>query len=342
MKDLDNRGWFWQIAIAIYALLFLVEFWAIVNQYSTEILGEIWNWGEVFFLTHVLYTVASLRVIGPTELGAILFFGKPITEVRSGLVFVPRFICRLQKETALVIQKELPADPEHIFRNEDKEKVPEGFFPPIRIPFGHPGSKLPPDFEPAGENDPLDVRVTAETVIIIRVRITKGSYITLLTNIGSVEEAIRQIRDTAVAMAFREFAKVTPAVVMKNLERYNKMLETEIQELVTTDWGLSLGGAQIKLINFHRELNTAIGEVSIATLKGKATVISAEAERQKRELHGKGDAAAELAVLTNRTTGLAGMTKGLGIGAEIVISAETARAVTSNPGQKTKIGRAHV
>ncbi|MEK7581751.1 MAG: hypothetical protein AAB488_00245 [Patescibacteria group bacterium] len=325
--------------------------WAKINLHPTEILGELWNWGEVLFLIQVLYTVASLKTVGPTELGAILFFGKPTIEVHSGLVFVPKFICRLQKETTLVIQKELPADPEHIFRNEDKEKVPDYFFPPIRIPFGNPGNL--PEGEgykglvQADDKDPLNVRITAEIVIIIRVRIKKGRYITLLTSIGSLEEAMRQIQDTAVAMAFREFAKVTPAVVMKNLHLYNEMLEREIQTLVSgsksedesdnIDWGLSLQGAQVKLINFHRLLNTAIGNVSIASLNGKATVISADAKRQELELLGNGNANAEFAVLTKRTEGFAKMMTDLDTDPEIVIGAETARAITSSEGQKTII-----
>ena len=39
------------------------------------------------------------------------FFGKPINEVESGLVFVPMGICSLVKETALIIQEQYPDDP---------------------------------------------------------------------------------------------------------------------------------------------------------------------------------------------------------------------------------------
>ncbi|MEK7662377.1 MAG: hypothetical protein AAB355_02710 [Patescibacteria group bacterium] len=343
---------FWLVVGITYGVLFALEAVLWLGGHFVEVFGEKWNRGEVLFLAQVLYTFASFRTVKPTELGAILLFNRPVAEVRSGLVFVPLFICQLQKETALVMQKELPADPEHIFREEDKKEVPKGFFPPIRIPFGHPSKKLPKglptDFLPAEEDDPLNVRVTAETVIIIRIRIKKGRYITFLTRVGSMVEAIRQIQDTAVAMALREFAQVTPAIVLRNLQYYNQMLKKEIQRLVGemvgesdveegNDWGLTIHDAQIKLINFHRDLNTAIGKVPIATLEAKATVIGGDAERQKRELHGRGDAAAELAVLTNRADGLAKIKGSLEVSAEAVIGTEAARAITLNPGQKTII-----
>jgi len=100
------------IAIA-YIIFFIAEyFWLSNYSMSTTFLqAEFkWNWGLATFLAQILYTLISLRMVGPTELGALLLFGKPICEVSSGLVFVPFGISQLKKETRLTIQDELPSE----------------------------------------------------------------------------------------------------------------------------------------------------------------------------------------------------------------------------------------
>ncbi|MFH1346827.1 MAG: SPFH domain-containing protein [Spirochaetota bacterium] len=330
---------------AIYIIFFAVEYFWLSNYSASGTLLQMelkWNWGLATFLAQVLYTLVSLRIVGPTELGALLLFGKPICEVSSGLIFAPLGIIQLKKETRLTIQDELPTDPQHIFRREDTENVPPGFFPPIRIPFGfrQDAEKLseinvktsdedennevdekkhqlvvPPD------DDPLDLRVTAEVVPVIRWRI--DDYIQFLTTIGSQEEARKQMEDCAIGSLTREFAKITPAVALANLGTYSACLQFEINKRIE-NWGISMESAQIKMINFHRDLNTAIGAVPQAKL-----------EKERDRLAGEGLGAKEKGVLDGRTAGLKKMMNDLNIPGTTVLGAETARAITSNPGQKT-------
>ncbi|MBU1159957.1 hypothetical protein KKD04_02130 [Patescibacteria group bacterium] len=341
------------IAIIINIAIVLVAWFLFIDIEKTDtaketakILGQEWNWGWAMFFAQILYIVFSFKTVGPTELGAILFFGKPVKEVSSGLVFIPLGICKLQTETRLTIQDELPSDPQHIYRGEDK--IPEGMFPPIRIPFGFPKTaeelgKLDIKFPPGmirrelvvpPEDDPLNVRVTAEVDPIIRWHIK--NYIQFLITIGSRKEACRQMEDCTIAALTREFAKITPAVALANLGTYSFLLEAEIWERIE-GWGIGLKNAQIKAINFHRDLNTAIGEVPRMKLKAKTITINAKAEKEQKQLLGEGDGLAEKAILDGRTAGLLEMKTQLALESDIVLSAETARAITNNPGQKTVI-----
>ena len=139
--------WFW--FLGVYCALFLIDgLW--LSKYSISIMFlDIewkWNWGFAVFLSQLFYVLISFRIMGPTELGALLFFGKPIRDVDSGLTFVPFLVCQLVKNTRNVIEDELPARPELIYRSErgKEEVVPEnllkaGYKPPIRIQFGGPG-----------------------------------------------------------------------------------------------------------------------------------------------------------------------------------------------------------
>lgn len=306
-----------------------------------------WNWGWATLFALISYILLSLRIVGPKELGVLLFFGKPIKELRSGLVFVPWLICQLNKETRLTIQDELPADPQYIFRREDVEVVPPGFFPPIRIPFGFPrkelekiitkspdGKTIEHELTVPPEDDPLNIRITAEVVPVIRWRIE--NYIQFLITIGSREQARRQMEDCAVASLTREFAKITPAVALANLGTYSISLQNEIRARIE-NWGIKLESAQIKIINFHRDLNDAISAVPEAKLNAKAIITKSEAAKEQERLLGEGKGAAEKAVLDGRTAGFKKMMNDLNVSAEVILGAETARAITENPGQKTVI-----
>lgn len=351
-KQKTSHG-FWISVITISIILFGIEhLWLSKYSISTIFFGaELkWNWGLAAFLAQLFYALISFCTVGPTELGVILFFGNPLREVSSGLVFVPFGICQLKTETRLTIQDELPADPQYIFRKEDVESVPPGFFPPIRIPFGFPRSEedlrniIITHFESTGDtkkhkldiippvDDPLNVRVTAEVVPIIRWKIS--DYVQFLITIGSREEARRQIEDCAIGSLTREFAKITPAVALANLGIYSFNLGEEIKKRID-GWGIELKSAQVKIINFHRELNAAIGGVSKAKLEAKAVVLAAEAIKEKERLFGEGKGAAEKAILGGRTDGFKRMADELKISGAAVLGAETARAITENPGQKT-------
>ena len=318
----ERKKMFWMWVVGLYLLITLVSVVLSVIFHGAE-----WNWGLALFLALVLYTIASLKTVGPTELGARVFLGRPIDQVSSGFVFVPTGIFTLEIATRLVVQDELPSDPENIFRGDGP--VPKGMFPPIRIPFGPPSKDdgIPPD-------DPYNARMVAEVVPVITWHIE--DFVMFLTTIGSITEARRQMEDAAIAMLTEAFAKITPAAALMDLAKHSDILKDAIDKKVL-GWGINLKSSKIKPINFSHTLNTAILEVPEATVKAKAAIIIAEGEKRKRTLEGEGAGAAEKAVLDGRTAGLKNMSAELNISGNAVLAAETARGVTNNPGQKTII-----
>ncbi len=335
----EQKGMFWTWTVGAYATFAILTLGLWLSP--TTIFGADWNWGWIMFLAVILYTIASLRTIGPTELGARILFGKPLDNVYSGFVFVPFGIFELKTAPCIFIQSELPSDPENIYRGNGE--VPKKMFPPIRIPFGIP--KTPVDGDGTLEDDPYNQRMTQEVVPVITWKI--DDFVTFLVNIGSVEEAKRQMEDVSIANLTEAFAKITPAVVLTGLVTFSKDLMVAI-ETSTSEWGISIRGAKIKAINFNHELNESIIGVSQAHVTAKAAIIKAEGEKKaaiikaegekkKRLLEGEGAGAAEKAVLAGRAEGLKKMMDDLGLSGQEILGAETARSITNNPGQKTII-----
>jgi len=341
MKENDMRNLaFWLIIATIYGILFSLEYF-VWGDSMIAIGKKEHNLGKIIFYIHAIYTIASLRIVWATELGARLLFGKPINTLSSGLTFIPLGICQISKETKLTIEDELPADPEHIFRVKmgDPEVVPlelvrEGYVPPIRITFNYPEKKSESD-------DPLNSRITAEVVVVIRWRIR--DYVQFLGVIGSRREARRQLQDVSVNTIFPILTKLTAAQALTELESVNKTLEEKLRKMLGGEgpedrpWGAQLANAQIKLISFSHDLNDKIENVAKAKLEKKAIILKAEGEKKKRQLEGVGAGFAEKAVLKGRTEGLLAMAQKLNVSSQSVLGAETARAITENPGQKTII-----
>lgn len=325
---MSTKSMFWRGVGGSYAAIILVS---LILSNDTTIAGEKWNWGLAVFLALVLYTIASFRQVGPTEIGARIFLGKPVDNVSSGFVFVPLLVFELEKETRLIVQNEFPGEPENIYR-EPKEGgsgiIPPGKVPPIRIPFGDPGEQQCFVLE----CDPLNQRLIEEVSPVVRWQI--NDFVKFLTTIGDRESAQRQMEDLCVATLSREFGKVTPAEVIKDYPRYNKILTDDINDAIKT-WGITVESARVKVINFSHELNKAVQTIAEETAKGKAGVIKAEGLKKSAILAGEGAGGAEKAVLDGRTAGLKKMTEELGLSSEAILGAETARNITNNPGQKT-------
>jgi len=270
----------------------------------------------MIFYTQILYTVASLRIIGPTELGARLLFTRPINNLFSGLVFIPLGFCNLRKETCLVIQDEIPSDPENLYRSgrEESDVTPEGKFPPIRVPFKPSAKKHP---------DPFSERITAEVTPVIRWHIV--DFVVFLTTIGSRDEARRQMEDATVGTLFRDLPKLALMDALEGMQAHSEALQASLHERVL-NWGIELDSAQLKSINLSHELNTAVLKMS-----------EASAKKRSRHLEGEGEGGYEREHLKGRASGISDMAKKLGVSANVVLGAETARAITENPGQKTII-----
>lgn len=291
-----------------------------------EIFGESYSIITIAVYACLLYAAASIRIIGPKEQGCILFLGRPWLNVSSGLTFVPLLICWLVTETRLVIQDELPAEPEKIYRGSEGDPEgstvpPElqalGMKPPIRVTFS--GRNQASKDAQIEENDPYDNRMTEEVVPVIRWRI--DDFKTFLTVIGSVDEARKQMEDTCVKMFTEKLTQVSPAVALLRISDYSNDLKAAIEALVhgndvNLGWGINIESAQIKAIRFSKTLNAAVQNVVVQ-----------ERNKMAKIREGEGLGGRERAILNGRTDGLTKMAKDLDVKGHAVLGAETARAI---------------
>ena len=309
------------VVTAVGGLIIILS--AIVMDWLTdpvEIFGENYGIGTIVVYSLLLYSAASLRIVGPKEQGSVLLAGRPWFNVSSGLVIVPLLICWLVTETKLVIQDELPAEPEKIYRGSEKDPdgvsmPPElqaiGMRPPIRVTFS--GRNAESKLEKIDKDDPYDRRLTEEVVPVIRWKI--DNLTTFIQVIGSVDEARKQMEDTCVKTFTEHLTKVSPAVTLLRIERYSTELQKAIETLVS-GWGVHIENAQIKALRFSKALNTAVQNVVVQERNKKASI-----------LEGEGTGGKEKAVLNGRTDGLAKMAKELDVKGNVVLGAETARAI---------------
>lgn len=322
-----KKNVFWTWVVGLYLLVIVVSAVLSVIFHGAE-----WNWGLALFLALVLYTITSIRKLGPTEQGVRVFFGRPVDQVSSGFVLIPSGLFELEIFPRGIIQNEFPDDPENIYRGKDGDHgiIPLGKKPPIRIPFGLPEAQG----ESVLDRDPLNQRLIEEVVPVVRWSIKDCSK--FLITIGTVEKASAQMEDLCVATLSREFGKFTPAEVTADYQTHNDTLTKDLQEAVTS-WGIAIESAKVKVINFSHDLNKAIQMIAEKTATGKALTIEAEGMKKAAILAGEGAGAAEKAVLDGRTAGLRNMATELSINGSAVLAAETARGITNNPGQKTII-----
>ena len=352
-----NKSLFGMITAIVYFILFILDYFCLSRFYYEKIIwGMGWNWGFAMFLLQVFYTLISFRTVGPKELGAILLFEKPLFAVESGLKFVPFLVCRLVKETRNVIEDELPTKPELIYRSKrgEEEVVPEnllkaGYKPPIRVQFGWPGVRIdiPEEAdkrtkklyeelnnlidEQKIKDDPLNVRMTAETPLVVRWKIK--SLVEFLRTFGSKEEAKNQIQDIAVAMLNREFSKITPAVAQAHLGKFSELIMADTIARIGSN-SIEIQTILIRPFVYSHDLNVSLLKEAQARAEKKAAITNAEAQKEQERLTGEGKGLAARAILDGRTKGLQKMAKTLKIAPEIVVSAETAGKIIEHPDQK--------
>lgn len=317
-KKKRKKGWIGWIFIALIFLGFLslVDF-LILHKFTFKIWKYDWNWGWAGFWLQILYVILSFKQIGPRDTGVLLFFGKPILSVGSGLAFAPLGIIKLETITKIVREKEYP-DPEKVYKG--KGDVPSEKIPPIRVIQGQK------EVEAGKEKDPLDKRLTTEISIIIRYRVT--NFMTFIGTIGSIEELDRTIEDVLVATLRKELAIISPAQTLKEWRKIEETLHVEVKDLVK-DWGVEVQTTRLKEVDIGHGVNTALMDIIESALKKESIIINADAEKEKRKLEGIGSAEARRVILEAEAVGYKKIATELGLKeSELVLFAETVKTLT--------------
>lgn len=257
-----------------------------------------WNSWQVFLALILLHLILSFKSLDAQRIGGVLFFGAFAKDVKPGFILVPAFSCRLVSETALIMQRQFPGEPEEIDKS-GKDTPEEGKVMPIRITHA----------EIEDSNDPLDKRITTEPTFFVSYQIV--DFEAFYTNIGSSEEAERQMRDTGESEVRVKFSALTARQTNEQQSDLNNGLMESIENLVET-WGVKIKRVGI-MLNFNHELNKAMAGVGQAAYDKKSTIITAEGEKQKLILEGTGTAKAEELFLKARAIGYQKIAEELGI-----------------------------
>lgn len=316
-----------------FSLVLIFQKTLVPTEETSKILGLEWNLGWIIAFVLTLYNIFSLKVAKATGTmakygtvwGVIEVFGRPVyAKGPGGLFYVPLGIAHLIVLPYTTIEDQYPDDPEKIWKG-DQDKTPVGMVPPIRLTSS--GSE-------ETTKDPLERRLTLEISFVNRFKIIDP--IVFRKTIGTLEEFRRQVRDIVVRTGGQQIAKRSPKDVLEKWEEIDTELNG-IVEKTAKDWGVITQNVYMGDIDPSKRVNTAMAEATEALYLRKKKETDAEAQKFVDERKGMGEGAAEKAILDGRTAGLAEMKDKLGLEPGLVLSAETARAITNNPGQKTVI-----
>lgn len=229
--------------------------------------------GIIVLALYIAYLILSIRIINADKIATVILLGKALGDVEPGIMIAPAGIVRIVTFPRAIFNDELPADPEYIYRGNDK--IPDGMFYPIRIKFGNPDSA---DIDL--KDDPYNVCMVVEVVPVVNWRISNATE--FFINIGSIEELRKILSDKVIADFGVKFSKMTPAKALQQLHTISEELRVKLSA-ETGGWGISINNTDIKPFNFSHDLNIAVIKVSEAELNKKAKIQEgigvAEAER---------------------------------------------------------------
>lgn len=270
----------------------------------------------------LLHFALSLKTIAPNEIGGLLFFGKPTERAQPGLVVVPWGLIQLIKLPRNPNQVQFPGNPEEIYRDGDKEYFKLSPEERGRLVLPIRALTKGPDSEAAGgEASILDTQMTIEPTFVVRWTIDETFWIFLI-RIGDLDEANRQLRDSGEKVVIQEIAKRTLRELAGEIGEVSDALRKTLDE-ATEDWGVTIDEASMLSPDIGKDVNKSLQRIAIAKADATATVVTAEATRERLTREGAGAANAKLAELEALAKGR----KDLGVTGHDLLDLEKARAL---------------
>ena len=183
------------------------------------------------------------------------------------------------------------------------------------------------EFVPEAAKDGLASRVTAEISYVIRWRIVQGKGTNFVRRIGTPANFDQQIEDEMASLLQAFLPKISVGQALVNLTMLNAILHEKVRR-ATEDWGVEIVGAYMKQIQFHRALNSAIGEKAEAPFAGEAkkTILTREGEGAAAAA-----AALEQKVLEARAKGYKKIAVTIDVSGAEAQAGEVARSVGDSP-----------
>ncbi len=297
VKTIAVSPYLYVVILALYGALHLVLFGSALAFSEFD---KVLTWGGAVLALQLLHIALSFTNVNRNEIGGVLFYGRAIKEVDSGIIFIPLGLLQLVTLPAYPIQVQFPGDPEKIFKGSDEEyfKLSEE----ERKKFVLPIRALSGESKDAGQpTSILETQMTLE--VNFYVRWTIEHFWVFLTRIGSIDEANRQLRDSGERVVVQAVSSRTPGTVVKELLQINTQLE-EALEAITEDAGVRIDEAAMLAPDLTLGVNQAMRDtvkekakaeqrIISATAAARETVLTAEAEEVRLTREGAGAAAAK-------------------------------------------------
>lgn len=325
-----NSGSYWVVTLAWCALM-AGGGYAAYKTIGLDVGGI--SVGAVTGTAVALWTGLSLRTFANTEYGTVFFFGRPSFVVSGGgLKLIPRGLFSVKLEPASVFQIELPGEPEDVQKTSDKEPlhvvevkvdgkvVTKTKVRPIRITTKRPtGGDL---------KDPLNTQLTIEPSFWFRWRIVNPLLYQL--QIGSPEEAAKQLRDLGETILTEKITQLTPVELTTGftalLNDFRTACAVEVDK-----WGIEVAESGLNPIDYGKDIAVVLdnigiekGNVAVAESKAEQTRIKAAAERDRLAEEGRGRGIATENEIAGRGRGLKRAGKFVGVAPAEILAAEVA------------------
>lgn len=274
--------------------------------------------GVGFLTLQLLYLLDSLKIVRLNMTAVRLVLGEYESDVR-GLCYFPRFITELVEAERKVIERDLPGVEEDIYYG-DPEKTQEGKDGPGVIPEGKVmalrvsfiGRNTNENFKVMWPTDSqIEVGVIPKddellTPVTADIKPSYGFQIfdlhRLIVNVGSVDEAVRNMDDFVTAGFTSRLQKISMAEALYLMEEISEALEDALSRFCR-DWGIKVTFARIKNIRVPHGINSARVQAAAAIQIAKSLERVSIGEKAKRINEGQGAAEAERLMLVARADG---------------------------------------
>lgn len=326
----------WAVAVLIGTLGF-----AIFGEDVGSIGLPAW---QVFLGLAIIWLAASIKRLGPDELGAVLLWGKTMIPVRRGPKIVIVGIFQLERFRASRRNRQFPDDVEFIQRDDDKKALetvkvilPDGReierqkVRPMRMTTAKPKTK-----EEGGDpEDILNVQMTVDFTFWVR-WIIVDPFLYIVNTLGyddasRAEMVEKQMRDTGETVLTILVSKRTPSQLISDMGVIQAELLTTFKKMAK-GWGVEIDDLGLTSPDLSHDLATALRDIPMQkakTVQQQAIAdqvrISADAEAYRLEQEGKGLGAKKRLELTGEGQGYMEMAKILGIEGREALGAQVVR-----------------
>lgn len=302
---------------AVIIGVLLVASWLMWSKPLYESSDTTLRWGPTCLLIAIAYLLLALRKVSVDYSAGAFFYGKALVHLPSGLHFVPPGLMQLDEASRTVQEFQCPGEPEKVFKEDDKEKLPEGMVRPIRIVTRAP---IP------GKEATEILNTQMSFVVSFVFQYVVKDIFDYKQNFGDAETVHIQLRDIGETTVAEYATKRTTSQFIKDLPKLNLLLRAEVEKRFGNS-GIDIISARLISPDITHDVSSALAGIPIERAKAQQTVIKADAEKARRQKEREGDAAGELAWLTAEAEGRKKIKDALKVGGEEVLASEAVRGI---------------